>query len=183
MYPMLLMCFMQLGVCWNTEVNMEDLKQQIGIVHDSLWQNSQELYSLSMLMDRLNTRNILKRKKHKLEGKNYNCVLCNQNVEETALHLFFTCPFSQACWQHLGVQWNLAVYFFHMLLQAKQGFSHPFSWKYLSSVLDKFGSKGTTLSLIEAALPSTSGSKVFLDEAKMQAVRFCDSKRSVFLSF
>ena len=53
---------------------MEDLKQ-VGIVHDSLWQNSQELYSLSMLMDRLNTRNILKRKKHKLEGNNYNCVL------------------------------------------------------------------------------------------------------------
>lgn len=66
--------------------------------------------------------------KQELEGHNYSCVLCNQNVEET-VHLFFTCPFSQACWQHLGVQWNLVIDFFHMLLQVKQGFSHPFFMK------------------------------------------------------
>ena len=59
--------------------------------------NKLRVFTWLLLMDRLNTRNILKRKKHKLEGNNYNCVLCNQNVEETALHVFFTCPFSQAC--------------------------------------------------------------------------------------
>ena len=95
-----------------------------------IWQskccNKLRVFTWLLLMDRLNTRNILKRKKHKLEGNNYNCALCNHNVEETALHLFFTCPFSQACWQHLGVQWNLAMDFFHMLLHAKEGFSNPF---------------------------------------------------------
>ena len=59
-------------------------------------------------MDRLNTRNILKRKKHKLEGNNYNCVLCSNNVEETAFH----CPFSQACWRLLGIHWDFGGDFF-----------------------------------------------------------------------
>jgi hypothetical protein len=63
-------------------------------------------------MDRLNTRNILKRKKHKLEGKNYNCVLCNNNIEEIAFNLFFSCPFSQACWRLLGIHWDFDGDFF-----------------------------------------------------------------------
>jgi hypothetical protein len=84
-------------------------------------------------MDRLNARNILilKRKRHRLEGNNYSCVPCDGNVEETAFHLFFSCPFSQRCWQHLGIQWNLAAGFFQMMVQAKQQFQSPFSWKYL----------------------------------------------------
>ena len=72
------------------------------------------------LMDRLNTRNIIKRKKHKLEGNNYNCVLCNCNLEETAFHLFFGCPFSQACWHPMGFD------FFEMIIQAKQHLRSPF---------------------------------------------------------
>jgi hypothetical protein len=68
-----------------------------------------------LLMDRLNTRNILKREKHKLEGNNYNCVLCSNNVEETAFHLFFNCPFSQACWQLLGIHWDFIGDFFQMM--------------------------------------------------------------------
>jgi hypothetical protein len=39
-------------------------------------------------MDRLNVRNILRRKKHKLQGNNYNCVLCYENTEETTFHIF-----------------------------------------------------------------------------------------------
>jgi hypothetical protein len=45
-------------------------------------------------MDRLNVRNILRRKECKLEGNNYNCVLCTANREETTFHLFFFCDFS-----------------------------------------------------------------------------------------
>jgi hypothetical protein len=57
-------------------------------------------------MNRLNTRNLLKRKKFKIEGNNYNCVLCPSGIEETAFHLFFACPFSQECWRHLNVNWD-----------------------------------------------------------------------------
>ncbi|GJN13307.1 hypothetical protein PR202_ga31663 [Eleusine coracana subsp. coracana] len=77
-------------------------------------------------MDRLNTRNILKRKKQKLEGNNYNCVLCPHQSEETIFHLFIECPFSQECWRHLGIQWATGVGFYPMMDQAKEQAPHPF---------------------------------------------------------
>jgi len=41
-----------------------------------------------LLRDRLNTRNILRRKNRILDD--YNCVLCNSCCEETLFHLFFS---------------------------------------------------------------------------------------------
>jgi glycogen debranching enzyme len=64
-------------------------------------------------MDRLKVRNIVRRKKHKLEGNNYNCVICLENREETTFHLFFSCPFNRECWS-----FNLD--FFTMMDVAKQ---------------------------------------------------------------
>jgi hypothetical protein len=61
-----------------------------------------------------------------LEGENYNCILCNMNVEETAFHLFFACPFRQHCWQQLGMQWNLGLEFFQMMMLAKHEFPIAF---------------------------------------------------------
>jgi hypothetical protein len=49
-----------------------------------------------------------------------------------------------------------------MLLHAKEGFLNPFSWKFLSSVLGKFGSKETTSFLVEASHPSLLGKQVSL---------------------
>jgi transcription elongation factor Elf1 len=39
----------------------------------------------------LNTRNILRRRKKVLD-EGYNCVMCHNNGEETATHLFFSYP-------------------------------------------------------------------------------------------
>lgn len=36
------------------------------------------------------------------------CELCVHREEETLLHLFFECPFSQACSIYLGIQWDLS---------------------------------------------------------------------------
>ena len=47
--------------------------------------------------------------------------------------------------------------------------------------LGKSGSRGTISSLIVVALPLAPGSKVFLDETNLQALRLCDSKRAIFL--
>lgn len=45
-----------------------------------------KLFFWLLLMDRLNTRNILRRKNRQLDD--YNCVLCNTNTEESCFHLF-----------------------------------------------------------------------------------------------
>jgi hypothetical protein len=77
-------------------------------------------------MDKLNTRNLLKRKNYKIEGNNYNYVLCLAQREETAPHLFFTCPFVVSCWQHIGIQWHHGIPSFQMLETTKQDFGHNF---------------------------------------------------------
>jgi hypothetical protein len=65
--------------------------------------NKIKVFGWLILMDRLNVRNILRRKKHKLKRKGYSCVLCPRNREETTFHLFFSCPFSQECWSTLHI--------------------------------------------------------------------------------
>lgn len=48
---------------------------------------------------RINTRSLLQRKGMQLE--NPYCPLCNQNAEETPLHLLWDCAFAQECWNTL----------------------------------------------------------------------------------
>ena len=54
-----------------------------------------------VIKDRLSTRNILKRKNMALDS--YDCVLCNENVEETVEHLFLHCSFANQCWHFLNL--------------------------------------------------------------------------------
>ena len=54
-----------------------------------------------LLKDRLSTRNVLRRRNMNLES--YNCVLCNNSVEETLEHLFLHCNFARQCWNILGI--------------------------------------------------------------------------------
>lgn len=53
----------------------------------------------------------------------YHCVLCVENVDEDLWHLFFNCPFSQACWIFLDIQWDLSLDFQTMILRARQRFN------------------------------------------------------------
>jgi hypothetical protein len=77
-------------------------------------------------MDRLNVRNILRRKKHKIEGNNYNCDLCSNGREETTFHLFFSCPLSQECWSSLNIHWNFNTDFYSMMDEARSQFTNGF---------------------------------------------------------
>nr|TKW26925.1 hypothetical protein SEVIR_3G223100v2 [Setaria viridis] len=56
----------------------------------------------------------------------YNYVLCVEQVEEVRYHLFFDCPFSQACWIFLGINWDTTLDSLQMILKAKQDFSKAF---------------------------------------------------------
>ena len=53
-----------------------------------------------LLSDRLNTRNMLRRR-HYTVGNTFSCTMCNAGVEETVEHLFFHCAFSKSCWHLL----------------------------------------------------------------------------------
>lgn len=76
-----------------------------------------------LMLDRLNTRNLLKRKNMFLPS--YSCVLCNGDVEETAEHLFFGCPFSDRCWRLVDINWDLSIPFPDRMRIAKASFGNP----------------------------------------------------------
>jgi hypothetical protein len=42
-----------------------------------------------LFRDRINSRNLLKRKNYKIEGDDYNYVLCSLDIEELSYHLIF----------------------------------------------------------------------------------------------
>jgi hypothetical protein len=73
-----------------------------------------------MFRDRINSRNLLKRKNYKIEGDNYSCVLCNLNIDEYTYHLIFQCPFSSDYWNFLGIHWDHDLYFFDTIQKAKR---------------------------------------------------------------
>jgi hypothetical protein len=95
-------------------------------IWNSSCSNKIKIFTYLLLMDRLNARNILKGKKQKLEGNNYNCPLCTMGREETTFHLFFSCPFSQHCWNHLNIKWNFNLDFYSMMLNAREQFGSNF---------------------------------------------------------
>jgi hypothetical protein len=69
------------------------------------------------LNDRLNTRNLLRRKQFQLQSTS--CVMCSQHVEETLHHLFFECEFAQMCWTTLHQVWDLNLPVVEMIKDGK----------------------------------------------------------------
>jgi hypothetical protein len=138
------------------------------------------VFSWLLLMDRLNIRNILRRKKHKLQGNNYSCVLCSERCEETTFHLFFSCRFSRDCWRHLGINWHFDLGFHSMMEEASGQFRSKFFMEIFIT-----GSwliwKQRNDFIFNRARPSFQGWKVgFIKEVRLQATRMNENKRLAF---
>jgi hypothetical protein len=65
-------------------------------------QQKHRVFFWLLLMDRLSTRNILRRRNMILET--YDCEFCINQQEESTQHLFWDCPFAQQCWGIIHVQ-------------------------------------------------------------------------------
>jgi hypothetical protein len=79
---------------------------------------------------RINSKNLLRRKGYALTNNDHSCTLCNLNCEETTYCLLFECPFSVECWNFVGIQWDHALDFFHMVANTRNQFTIPSSWKF-----------------------------------------------------
>jgi hypothetical protein len=84
-----------------------------------------KFFTWLLLNDRLNTRNISRRRGKFLE-EGYSCVLCHDGNEETVEHLFFNCPASTSRWFALGIIWHETANIHEKLHIAKQSFMQPF---------------------------------------------------------
>jgi hypothetical protein len=78
---------------------------QVHQIYRLLWKNKcqpkHKVFFWLWLKNRLNTRNMLKRKNMTLES--YTCENCIWQKEETLYHLFLGCNFAKACWNSIGL--------------------------------------------------------------------------------
>jgi hypothetical protein len=74
-------------------------------IYKRLWkskcQPKHKVFYWLWLKNRLNTRNMLRRKNMILES--YSCENCLWQREETLYHMFLRCNFAKACWNSIGI--------------------------------------------------------------------------------
>ena len=85
-----------------------------------------KVFGWLLLMDRLNTRDIMKRQHWIIQDDT--CVLCHLASHEDRAHLFFACNFSQRIWNYLGISWNPQPNHttYDMASDTRRDFGHPF---------------------------------------------------------
>ena len=76
----------------------------------------QKFFAWLLLYDRLNTKELMKRKNFYVEFQD--CVLCDTCPDETSQHLFFDCSFSQSFWWNIGIEWNTDLNIHDMIQDA-----------------------------------------------------------------
>ncbi len=88
-----------------------------------------KVFGWLLLIDRLNTYDMLDRRHCSPENASLSCVLCSTGMRETTLHLFFQCPFSSECWAQFGVIWDSSLSFGEMLFAAKNSYVFTLCWE------------------------------------------------------
>jgi hypothetical protein len=82
-----------------------------------------KFFAWLLLKGRLNTKEMMKHKHFYVEFSD-----C---IEETNMHLFFECTFSQNFWWALGIEWNVDMNLYQMIDEAKQRISLDFFMEIL----------------------------------------------------
>jgi hypothetical protein len=121
--------------------------------------------------DRINSRNLLKRKNYKVEGDDYSCVFCNLNIEEYTYHLLFQFPFSTACWNFLNIHWDHDFYFFDTIKNAREECQHDFFVEVFSVAAWEIWKKQNAKIFIAIALSFYSWRDNFFSTVRQQMYR------------
>jgi hypothetical protein len=85
-----------------------------------------KFFAWLVLVDRLNTKVILKRRNLFDEEDDAHCVLHVEGMDEDLDHLFFECDFSKRCWEKIGIQWNNNLSLYPRVAHARQQQNTPF---------------------------------------------------------
>ena len=84
-----------------------------------------KVFAWMLIMDRLNTKDMVDRRHWHLED-GVSCVLCPLQTRETRDHLFFNCNFSVRIWNYLQIDWSSGDSMAHLVLNASRSFRKPF---------------------------------------------------------
>ena len=103
-----------------------------------------KMFGWLLLVDRLDTRNMLRRRHFAVAGDNYACMFCQNPPEETIKHLFFKGPFSQRCWSKVGMSWPGGPTDYLRCMGVKMVGNNPSSWIFFCLLLGVCGWRETT---------------------------------------
>jgi hypothetical protein len=121
--------------CWGESYSAKQFYDHIHAhilvpkVYTWLWKSSYvmktKVFAWLLLVDRLNTRDLL-RKRHWNVNEDNTCVLCPSRVYEDRIHLFFHCNFSARIWTYLQIEWQQHDDLQVVLNKAKRSFQQSF---------------------------------------------------------
>ena len=102
---------------------------QVDPTFKRLWktscQSKHKVFFWLVMKDRKSTRNVMRRRTMQLDD--YNCVLCQQQTEETLMHLLFYCNFAKNCWWALNFAYAGNLSIFHIVEDWRNYVSAPFA--------------------------------------------------------
>lgn len=125
-------------------------QQPVPTYYKWLWsstcQRRHKIFFWLLLKDRLNTRNLLRRKNCPLDY--FSCTLCDHQTEEAAQHLFWNCPLRNnvGTWSALRGLHSPRPIKRYFISKAKSTIA--FSWKLLFLLPGPYGSQETTWSSV-----------------------------------
>lgn len=139
-----------------------------------------KFFAWMVLVDRLNTKVMLKRRNLSDEDDDAQCVLCTEAIDEDWDHLFFGCSFARRCWRKFGIQWNNNLSLYARVAQARQQQNLPFfmeavviaTWEIWKIRNDRVFNNGPVHVGIWF--------RNFKNESLLQSLRFKDDLRSTF---
>jgi hypothetical protein len=99
-------------------------------IYSAIWSSKVMLrikvFAWLLVSDRLNTRDMIRRRHWNVTNNQFHCVLCPTHLTEDWMHLFFDCNFSIRIWCYLQIQWEPGDTFEEIFFAAKRKFQKPF---------------------------------------------------------
>jgi hypothetical protein len=103
-------------------------------VYEWIWKSScmmkTKVFAWLLLVDRLNTKDLLKRRHWQVTDV-YHCELCPLHAYEDRIHLFFECNFSLRIWNYLQFDWRANDDLQMVIAHARKEFAKPFFMEVL----------------------------------------------------
>lgn len=84
-----------------------------------------KFFAWMLIMDRLNTQDMLERRHWNVSDSNI-CVLCPTHTKEDRDHLLFSCNFSCRVWNYLRIYWHTGDDMTAIAYAARRDFQKPF---------------------------------------------------------
>ena len=134
-------------------------------------------------MDRLNTRNILKRKNFTIQDSNYNCVLCSTILMKLHITSSLDVHLVKNVGRGLVCKWNSLLPFYDMLSASKISFHKQFFMEVF--IVSTWCIQKQRNGFVFDNRPPTIGNwkSKFIHECFLQAHRFSQTLKSPFLEW